>query len=486
MTPQPARVAIVWRELQTPNHAATAEAAPTNLTNRRSTLNLTDHIPRPVTREELQTHQRADSAIAMMINLLESQQPKLPLNQRLNMTRDERNLLAFYEQLEVRDDGLLVIHFDDIGEEETARIVLPKSLDATVFANLHGSPYCGHMGRDLTIAKVRERFWRPALAKAVSDYVASCQTCTQSKGQRRILLHVQSFPVCEIYGRCAIDILGPTGDPTDRGNKYILTYVDTTSKYPFAFAMKNQRAKTIITLLQEQVFPITGIPAWIHSNQWKQFTGHKFRHFCEVYGIRQTTTPPYSPWANGQAESCKKNIKKVLTCLLEDHQQWDKMFPAALTALRSAVNRTTGFSPHYVIYRVPYRYPIDNTLDRLDVSADLPEYIAKHQRRLAETERIVRQRLRTEIQRREEYYENWPKPVELQLGDLVCLANPKLELGELPKFHRPYKSMYKVIRKVGEAAPWLLSVSSPASSRRLPDGQHVVLLKLVGDLCESS
>uniref|UniRef100_A0A1I8GK02 Retrotrans_gag domain-containing protein n=1 Tax=Macrostomum lignano TaxID=282301 RepID=A0A1I8GK02_9PLAT len=136
-TRQPARVAIVRRELQTPNHAATAEAAPTNLTNRRSTLNLTDHIPRPVTREELQTHQRADSAIAMMINLLESRQPKPPLNQRLNMTRDERNLLAFYEQLEVRDDGLLVIHFDDIGEEETARIVLPKSLDATVFADLH-------------------------------------------------------------------------------------------------------------------------------------------------------------------------------------------------------------------------------------------------------------------------------------------------------------------------------------------------------------
>uniref|UniRef100_A0A1I8HEE0 RNase H domain-containing protein n=1 Tax=Macrostomum lignano TaxID=282301 RepID=A0A1I8HEE0_9PLAT len=214
-TRQPARVAIVRRELQTPNHAATAEAAPTNLTNRRPTLNLTDHIPRPVTREELQTHQRADSAIAMMINLLESRQPKPPLNQRLNMTRDERNLLAFYEQLEVRDDGLLVIHFDDIGEEETARIVLPKSLDATVFADLH-------------------------------------------------------------------------------------------------------------------------------------------------------------------------------------------------------VNRTTGFSPHYVIYGVPYRYPIDNTLDRLDVSADLPEYIAKHQRRLAETERIVRQRLRAEIQRREEYYENRPKPVELQ------------------------------------------------------------------------
>uniref|UniRef100_A0A1I8IKJ7 JmjC domain-containing protein n=1 Tax=Macrostomum lignano TaxID=282301 RepID=A0A1I8IKJ7_9PLAT len=36
------------------------------------------------------------------------------------------------------------------------------------------------------------------------------------------------------------------------------------------------------------------------------------------------------------------------------------------------------------------------------------------------------------------------------------------------------------------AALWSLSVPSPASSRRLLDGQHVVLLKLVGDLCESS
>uniref|UniRef100_A0A1I8FYR5 PEGA domain-containing protein n=1 Tax=Macrostomum lignano TaxID=282301 RepID=A0A1I8FYR5_9PLAT len=95
----------------------------------------------------------------------------------------------------------------------------------------------------------------------------------------------------------------------------------------------------------------------------------------------------------------------------------------------SAVNRTTGFSPHYVIYGVPYRYPIDNTLDRLDVSADLPEYIAKHQRRLAETERIVRQRLRAEIQRREEYYENRPKPVELQPGDLGLPGQPEARTG---------------------------------------------------------
>uniref|UniRef100_A0A1I8I9H3 Integrase_H2C2 domain-containing protein n=1 Tax=Macrostomum lignano TaxID=282301 RepID=A0A1I8I9H3_9PLAT len=128
----------------------------------------------------------------------------------------------------------------------------------------------------------------------------------------------------------------------------------------------------------------------------------------------------------------------------------------------SAVNRTTGFLPHYVVYGVPYRYPIDNTLDQLDVSVDLPEYIAKHQRRLAETERIVRQRLRTEIQRREKYYKNRPKPVELQPGDLVCLANPKLELGELPKFHRPYKSMYKVVKKVGEVVYWI----KPATARQ--------------------
>uniref|UniRef100_A0A1I8HDF4 RNA-directed DNA polymerase from mobile element jockey n=1 Tax=Macrostomum lignano TaxID=282301 RepID=A0A1I8HDF4_9PLAT len=52
--------------------------------------------------------------------------------------------------------------------------------------------------------------------------------------------------------------------------------------------------------------------------------------------------------------------------------------------------------------------------------------------------------------------------LRLPPGNLVCLANPKLELGELPKFHWPYKSMYKVDRKVGEVAYWI----RPATARR--------------------
>ncbi len=43
--------------------------------------------------------------------------------------------------------------------------------------SLHDSKISGHLGRNKTLAKVNERFYRPYLCKLVKDYIKTCDVC---------------------------------------------------------------------------------------------------------------------------------------------------------------------------------------------------------------------------------------------------------------------------------------------------------------------
>uniref|UniRef100_A0A1I8HX02 CCHC-type domain-containing protein n=1 Tax=Macrostomum lignano TaxID=282301 RepID=A0A1I8HX02_9PLAT len=220
---------------------------------------LTDFLKLPMTRQQFVEAQRADRAISYVLNLVKDEAPKPEFDARLRLTKEQRNLLGYYENLQ-EDNGLLLIDLSD--GQQPPKVVLPEALDAQVLQELHSSPLCGHLGETKTLLRLRERFWRPGLARATKTFISKCRTCLESKSRRRERVPVQSFPVCEVLGRIHCDVVGPIAQKSKSGNRYILTLCDATSKYPFAYPMRNQKAKTVIKLLQERfipdVHPVTG------------------------------------------------------------------------------------------------------------------------------------------------------------------------------------------------------------------------------------
>jgi len=89
----------------------------------------------------------------------------------------------------------------------------------------------------------------------LSKYVQSCQRCAA----RKTAYHHREIPIGSLpipkqpFEALGIDVLGPL-PKTRCGNRYILVVTDYFTRCPMAFAMKNQRASTIATLLVEQVF----------------------------------------------------------------------------------------------------------------------------------------------------------------------------------------------------------------------------------------
>uniref|UniRef100_A0A1I8JJ97 CCHC-type domain-containing protein n=2 Tax=Macrostomum lignano TaxID=282301 RepID=A0A1I8JJ97_9PLAT len=143
---------------------------------------LTDFLRMPMTRQQFVDAQRADRAISYVLNLVENKALKPEFDARLRLTKEQRNLLGYYDNLR-EDNGLLMIDLTD--GQQPPKVVLPEALDAQVLQELHSSPLCGHLGQTKTLKRLRERFWRPGLARVTENFI------TTELAKERLHLHQQ-------------------------------------------------------------------------------------------------------------------------------------------------------------------------------------------------------------------------------------------------------------------------------------------------------
>jgi transposase InsO family protein len=76
--------------------------------------------------------------------------------------------------------------------------------------------------------------------------------------------------------------------------------------------------------------------------------GKLVNHHQDVF-ISSLTTP-YRPSANGQVERCNRTLMAAVQCFIGKNQRsWDKYLPQLAGALRSSVNRSTGYTPNMMM-----------------------------------------------------------------------------------------------------------------------------------------
>ena len=73
-----------------------------------------------------------------------------------------------------------------------------------------------------------------------------------------------------------------------------------------------------------------------------------FKEVCDLLKIVKTRTTPYRPSANGQVERMNRTILQILRCFIQGQQEdWDLHLATVGMAIRSTVNRQTGFTPKF-------------------------------------------------------------------------------------------------------------------------------------------
>ena len=75
-----------------------------------------------------------------------------------------------------------------------------------------------------------------------------------------------------------------------------------------------------------------------------------FKEVCDLLNIGKTRTTPYHPSANGPVERMNRTILQIFRCFIRGQQEdWDLHLATVDMAIRSIVNRQTGFTPNFLM-----------------------------------------------------------------------------------------------------------------------------------------
>lgn len=164
--------------------------------------------------------------------------------------------------------------------------------------------------------------------------------------------------------RVAVDIMG-LFPRKDKGNRYVLATMDYFTKWPEAYAIPDQEAKTVADAPVEGMFARFGVAEVIHSDQGRNFKSGVFSAMCDCLGMQKTRTTPLHPQSNGLVERFNRTLAKQRTILTAEHQRdWDMHLPFVLLAYRLAVQDSTLCTPALLMLGRELRTPAEMAFGR--------------------------------------------------------------------------------------------------------------------------
>jgi hypothetical protein len=265
------------------------------------------------------------------------------------------------------------------------------------------------------------------LKRDVTDYVLSCSVCnSQKKASVKAKSELGSYHAGCPMERVHLDVLGPFF-PSKSGNEYVLVIIDQFTKWIECFPLRNQTAELISKTFVNEFISRYGCPLEIHTDQGTNFQSILLNTICDMLQIRKTKTTPYRPKSNGQVERHNKTITQMIRCYLKSRNaHWDENIPLLASAIRSAINRSTGFTPNRMLFGRETVKPIDlilNTLE-LDGSAKDPHpYVLRLQDNIQKVHEFARRKLRSVQLRQKLDYDTKLVTNHYEVGDLVYRLN---------------------------------------------------------------
>jgi len=344
------------------------------------------------------------------------------------------------------------------GDQDKRLWLVPKHLQGELLSLAHSNILSGHRGRDGTLQKLRKHFFWPSVGADVEHFVKACIACSRSKRlKRRNKAPLQKFTTGAPMERCHMDILGPL-PTTPAGNKYILLLVDQFTKWVEAVPIANQTAETIAKAAIDHLFCRFGCPLEICTDQGANFTSQIFCHLCDLLQIAKTRTTPYHPSANGQVERLNSVLLQMIRCTLKDGQNtWDTLLQMLVGAIRSTENRSTGFTPNFMMLGRETVQPLQLMTGVKFPTSSINEFVSKIQDDMQRAHHAARQTLQKTQCRQKREYDVHARLNEYAVGDVVLLIDSASRIGQCKKLAPLWKGPYVIVEIV---SPVLCKIAS--------------------------
>ncbi|CAM1322183.1 Uncharacterised protein r2_g3063 [Pycnogonum litorale] len=179
------------------------------------------------------------------------------------------------------------------------RIVIPLEMQRDILNKLHE----GHQGILKCRALARESVWWPGLSTKIIDLIQACAICEKERyyhPQPLVTTKTPDYP----WQKVGMDLFEYT-------NRKYLLIVDYLSRW---IEVAQLRSTTSIAVIEhcKSIFARYGVPETVMSDNGPQFSSYEFRKFSQSYSFTHTTSSPYHPQGNGEAERAVRTVKTLL------------------------------------------------------------------------------------------------------------------------------------------------------------------------------
>ena len=409
---------------------------------------------RPVwTNEEITEAQRKDREIGVILALLESGAGKPPWEDIALKSTETKTLWNEWERLAVREGVLCRRWITPDGLNVRWQIVMPHDFRSEFIRLAHTGMSGGHMGRSKTEEQVRLRAYWPNWMSEVRLELKRCAPCAQyRRGTAPRQFHLNPFPAGEPFEVISIDITG-RHPRSSRGHEYILTVVDSFTKWAEAYPIRVHTAPVVARTLMDNFFSRFGMPKRLLSDQGAEFESELFRELCRWMGIEKIRSSPYRPTTNGTVERFHRTLNSMLGKVVAQNQRdWHEHLPSVMAAYRASKHESTGYSPNFLLFSRENTAPVDLVFGVVPGEEahhqSTEEYVAEMQRRQRESYALARQHLEKAAERRKKDYDIRVKPQQFQVGQWVWYFYPRRYAGRSPKWSKYYQGPYLVTRVI--------------------------------------
>ena len=327
--------------------------------------------------------------------------------------------------------------------------VVPKHQRKSLLLQYHDGILGGHLSTRKTLSRLKKKYYWPTMQEDTKNWCKSCTMCLTRKDTNK-LIKVPLKPIpppTAPMEMTAMDILGPFPETAD-GNKYILVFSDYFTRWPEAFAIKNQTAEVIAQIFVEQIIFRYGVPKKLLTDQGTNFTGNVLKAINELFQILKLQTSPYHPQTDGLVERFNRTLANMLSTYTNSkHNDWDVYIPSCLFAYRNSVHASTNETPFFLMYLRESNMPIDLTFSQpIAQYMEVPDYVTLMKERLGKVWTQAGLQLKYQQEQAKETYDRTAKEHVFKVGDKVMVSSPLTTKGHSNKLHRPFKGPFEVIK----------------------------------------
>lgn len=341
------------------------------------------------------------------------------------------------------------------------KICVPRERRGEIMSKYHDAITAAHGGISKTVARIKELYYWPTLAKDVEEHIRNCSVCkvTKPTNMNQTALMGEYRDPREPFRMMALDYMGPL-PLTKRGNRFMLVIVDVFSKYVFIKPLKQQSAKATVDFMKNEIFLRFGVPEVIISDNGPQLRSEIFIRFLEENQIKHWLTPIYHPQAN-PTEAANKTIITAIRAYTNDelpHDKWDESIPEISYALNAARHSATKTSPNWVIFG---RRITESGKQYIDINENTTSI---------EKFKMIRDKvsayLKMAYEREKHKYNLRAKEIDYSPGEIVYRKNLKLSQGGAKYSNKLANKFIKamVIKKVGTNTYEIKDIDSKRSA----------------------